>query len=154
MSRGCAKTIGPKTRIRRCDDESAKCSGSSRLAPPSVFSTCTPPFTTLSIFNAISYRARRSGSSEPRRQTNGGLPSQPRDRAAGVGLVCSPQIKLTATISLLGSLDPSDPAVREQIEAVKKMHFTQESRTQIDVVDGMTRTLQVDSVTFRSLLGG
>jgi len=82
------------------------------------------------------------------------LPSQPRDRAAGVGLVCSPQIKLTATISLLGSLDPSDPAVREQIEAVKKMHFTQESRTQIDVVDGMTRTLQVDSVTFRSLLGG
>ena len=32
------KTIGPKTRIKRCD-ESAKYSGLSRLAPPSVFST-------------------------------------------------------------------------------------------------------------------
>jgi hypothetical protein len=34
----CAKTIGPKTHIRRCDDESAKCSGSSRLARLSGFS--------------------------------------------------------------------------------------------------------------------
>src|SRR5437016_2308331 len=50
-----------------------KCSGSSRLAPPNVFSTCTLPFTTPSIFNAISYRARRSGSSEPRRRINGGM---------------------------------------------------------------------------------
>src|SRR6201981_3277717 len=70
---GLRKTTEPKTRIRPCDDESVKCSGSSRLAPPHVFSTCTPPFTTLSIFNAISYRARRCGSSEPRRRINGGM---------------------------------------------------------------------------------
>ena len=44
-------------------------------------------------------------------------------------------------ISLLAKLDLSDPAVRERVEAGKKMHFTQESRTQIDVVDGMTRNL-------------
>jgi len=57
-------------------------------------------------------------------------------------------------ISLLGKLDLSNPAVREQVDAVKKMHFTQESRTEINVVDGMTLNLQVNSVTFRSLLGG
>src|SRR5215472_11922147 len=54
---------------------------------PSVFSTCTPPFTTPSIFNAISYHARRSGSFEPGQRTNGGLPSQPSDRAVSIGLV-------------------------------------------------------------------
>jgi transposase-like protein len=35
------------------------------------FEACTPPSTTPSIFNAISSRARRSGSTEPRRRTNG-----------------------------------------------------------------------------------
>ena len=31
------KTIGPRTRIRWCDDESARCSGSKQLDPPSAF---------------------------------------------------------------------------------------------------------------------
>jgi transposase-like protein len=35
------------------------------------FLSITPPSTTPSISNAISSRARRSGSSEPRRRTNG-----------------------------------------------------------------------------------
>jgi hypothetical protein len=68
--------------------------------------------------------------------------------------VSDPESLKARMISLLGKLDLSNPAVREQVEAVKKMHFTQESRTEINVVDGMTRNLQVDSVTFRSLLGG
>ena len=46
---GCEKIIAPKTRIRRCGGESARCSGSSRFAPPSGFSACTPPSTTPSI---------------------------------------------------------------------------------------------------------
>jgi hypothetical protein len=74
------KAASRKIRISRCDDESAKCSGSSQLAPPSGLSAYTPPSTTPSISNAISSRARRSGSSEPRRQTNGELRLPPRDR--------------------------------------------------------------------------
>jgi putative transposase len=60
---------------------------SSRLAPPSVFSACTPPSTTPSTSNVISSRVRRCGSSAPRRRTNGGMRSRPRDRASRVGLV-------------------------------------------------------------------
>jgi transposase-like protein len=36
MNRGSGETIGPKTPISRCDDASARCSGSNRLDPPSA----------------------------------------------------------------------------------------------------------------------
>ena len=95
MSRGSERIIEPKTRIRRCDDGNAKCSASSQLAPPSVFSACMPPFTTPSTFNAILSRAQRFGSSEPKRPASGRMPSPPRDRASGVGLVFAHTVKLT-----------------------------------------------------------
>jgi transposase-like protein len=91
MSRDCGWTIEPKTRIRRCDDESTKCSGSSQLAPPSAFLACTPPFITPSTFNATSSRARRSESSEPRRRINGEMRLPPRDHVFRLMLPSPPQ---------------------------------------------------------------
>jgi len=79
-TRGSDKTIGRRTRIRRCDDANATCSGSSRRAPHSAFSACMPPSTTPSTSNAISSHAPRCGSSEPRQPTNGATRSPQRDR--------------------------------------------------------------------------
>ena len=72
-SKSRGRTIEPKTRIRQGDNEGAKCSASGRLTPPSGFYACTPSSTTPSIFYDISSRARRSGYSEPRRRTSGGM---------------------------------------------------------------------------------
>jgi hypothetical protein len=54
-----------------CGDESARCSGSSRLDPRSVFSTSIPRSTTPSTTNDISSLGRRFGSSEPKRPPGG-----------------------------------------------------------------------------------
>jgi transposase-like protein len=40
MSRGCDRTIEPRTRTRWCDDESASCSASNHRALPSASSAC------------------------------------------------------------------------------------------------------------------
>jgi putative transposase len=56
---GCERIIGQRTPTKWCDEESARCSGSSRLALPSASSTCTLPSTTHSIFNATSSPDRR-----------------------------------------------------------------------------------------------
>ena len=79
---GLRKNIEPRIRIRWCDDESARCSGSSRLDPPRALSVCTLPSTTPSTFNAISSGDRRCGSSEPRRRPNGGPRSRQSDHAS------------------------------------------------------------------------
>src|SRR5262249_50978468 len=78
-SKGCARTIARRTRIRRCDDASASCSGSSRLDPPNASSACTPPSTAPSTSNATSSRDPHCGSSEPKLPPSGKLLSQQHD---------------------------------------------------------------------------
>jgi hypothetical protein len=55
--------------------------------------------------------------------------------------------------SFYQKLGASSPAVREQIDAVKEMQFTQETQTEIEVFDGMTRSLHAEMVTSKSLPG-
>src|SRR5229473_2710993 len=69
--RGLTKTIALKTPVKSCGDESARCSGSSRLDPRSVFSTSIPPSTTPSTINDISSLGPRFGYSEPKRPPGG-----------------------------------------------------------------------------------
>src|SRR6266404_5189964 len=56
---GCGRTIASRIPTKSCDDESVKCRGSSRPAPPSAFSMCTLPSITRSTFNATSSPDRR-----------------------------------------------------------------------------------------------
>jgi transposase-like protein len=73
---GLRKNNRAETPIKRCDDASARCNGSSQLDPPSASSVFMPPSTTHSTFNATSSPDRRCGPSEPKRRRSGKMPSQ------------------------------------------------------------------------------
>ena len=77
MSRGCARTIGPRIRINRHDGASAKCSGSNRPDQPSASCPFTPPFTTRSTSSVISHPAARFASYETKRSGRGEPPLRP-----------------------------------------------------------------------------
>ena len=65
--------------------------------------------------------------------------------------VSDPEAIRAMLLALVGKLDPADPEVRDQIAAIKQMVFRQESKIEIDVIDGMTRNLDIYSVTERHL---
>jgi hypothetical protein len=72
---GCAKTIGPKTRIRQSGDASASCSGSSRLDLPSVPSAFTPVHNTFILQRHLLSRSHIADS-EQKLPNSGKMPSQ------------------------------------------------------------------------------
>jgi transposase-like protein len=69
--RGLRKNNRAESSHQVCGDESAGCSDSNQLAPPSGSSACTLRYTTPSIINDISSLGRPFGSSEPRRPPGG-----------------------------------------------------------------------------------
>jgi hypothetical protein len=88
--RGSERTIGLKIPIKSCGDESARCSGSSRPDPHSVFSTSTPPFTTLSTINDISSLGRRSTSLGLKQPPSGKMPLRPHENRVRTRRFSSP----------------------------------------------------------------
>ena len=69
-----------ETPISQSGDESGRCNGSSRPAPPSASCPCTPPSTTPSTFSDTSSPDQRSACSRPRRTSYGKRQQLPRDR--------------------------------------------------------------------------
>ena len=65
--------------------------------------------------------------------------------------VSDPEAARAMLLAVVGRLDPTDPEVRDQIAAIKQMVLRQEATVEIDVVDGMTRNLDIDTVTERHL---
>jgi hypothetical protein len=65
--------------------------------------------------------------------------------------VSDPESARAMLLAVVGKLDTSNPEVREQMDAIKKMVLRQESQIEIDVVDGMTRNLDIVSITERRL---
>jgi putative transposase len=63
---GLRKNNRAETPIKLCGDESARCSGSSRLDPPSAFSMSIPLYTTPSTINDIWSFGRPFACSEPK----------------------------------------------------------------------------------------
>jgi hypothetical protein len=70
FQQGCGQTTVRRTHIKQCDDESARCSASSRPAPRSASSVSTPP-STISTFNATSFHDPHCGPFEPKRPRRG-----------------------------------------------------------------------------------
>ena len=77
MSRACGETIGPRIRICRFVDVSARCSGSNRPDQHNGSCPFTPPSKTRSTSNAISFPAIRSALSEAKRFRVGGRQLRP-----------------------------------------------------------------------------
>ena len=71
MSRGCARTIGPRIRINRPDGASARYSGSNRPDQPNNSCPFTQPATTLSTSSVISLPAARFASYETKLSRRG-----------------------------------------------------------------------------------
>ena len=79
MSRGCDRTIGPKTATKRYGGASARCSALSQPDRPSDSLAFTLPPTTISTFNAIWSLDRPFGSSGQKQPRNGAVQPQRHD---------------------------------------------------------------------------
>jgi hypothetical protein len=98
MNKGDVGTIGPRIRICRFVDASARCSVSNRRDQLSDSCLSTEPSTTTSTFSATSYHAARSASFE-RTRSGRGKPRPPRDRNRTSKTSCH-SIRLVVTTPL------------------------------------------------------
>jgi len=79
MSRGCDRTIGPKTATKRYGGASARCSALSQPDRPSDSLAFTLPPTTISTFNATLSLDRPFGSSGQKQPRSGAVQPQRHD---------------------------------------------------------------------------
>ena len=89
MSAGDGRTTEPRIRIIRRGGGGARCCGSRARGQPRNFSPHTPPFTTPSMFNAISSRLKRIACFALTRWPRGGPQSRRPDDSEGANPVRS-----------------------------------------------------------------
>src|SRR6516162_5994978 len=102
MIEASEKTIAPKTPIKSCGAESAKCSGSSRRDPRSDFSASIPPSTTPSTINDILSLGPHFGSSEPKQPPSGKMRLPSHETRSDLATSLHPPVTVTMRAGGIG----------------------------------------------------
>ena len=119
MSRGCDRTIGPKTATKRYGGASARCSALSQPDRPSDSLAFTLPPTTISTFNAIWSLDRPFGSSGQKQPRNGVVQPQRHDPRHDQTTITTDAAQLDKAIGSYPNLKSSSRGVSRVIEIMQ-----------------------------------